>query len=211
MKRLFLTSILLLSLSSCATTTQNWSQPLTPQRQEHVTAYMNEFASGSFRSFYTNIGQALENALNKLPEDVFADVTDRRSPIIFINSVTSGIARYANGMEFFFRPQDQAALQDGFYLIVLGDQMNNFDNVEAIEGVIAHEIAHDWLKHLRAPKHNCEMEREANRLIMDWGYEDEYRQASETFGAKKKGDSPCADYFAKKELQEKSQNPAQNQ
>ncbi len=189
-------------MSGCASTRQ-YSEPMSDLRRQQTAAYMSEFVSGSFRSYYTNIGKALENALNKLPEDVFAEVTDRRSPVIFINSVTSGIARYANGMEFHFRPDDKPALQDGFYLIVLGDQMNNFDDVSAIEGVILHEIAHDYLKHLRAPKHNCEMEREANRLVMSWGYEPEYRAASDAFGAKKTGDSPCADYFAKKEMEEK--------
>ena len=43
------------------------------------------------------------------------------------------------------------------------------------------------------------MEREANRLVKEWGYELEYNRASEVFGAKHKGDSPCVNYFTEKE------------
>ncbi|MGE0267327.1 MAG: hypothetical protein AB7S78_02565 [Candidatus Omnitrophota bacterium] len=178
------------------------------ERQKQVEAYLTEFAAAEFRAVYPRIYQALINALNKLPEEVFVDVTDRASPVIFINSITSGIARYANSKEFYFNDGDLPALQDGFYLVILGDELNNSEHVGAIEGVILHELAHDFLKHLRAPKHNCEMEREANRLVKSWGYAKEYEQASEAFGAKHPGDSPCADYFRK---QEELKNQSQSQ
>lgn len=177
-------------------------------RPSQVEAYLDEFAAAEFKTVYPRIYQALTNALNKLPEEVYLDVTGRASPVIFINSITSGIARFANSKEFYFKGDEPPAFQEGFYLVVLGDELNNTENIEAIEGVILHELAHDFLKHLRAPKHNCDMEREANRLVKSWGYAKEYEQASEAFGAKHPGDSPCADYFRKQE-ELKSQSQSQ--
>ena len=71
---------------------------------------------------------------------------------------------------FIFRKVIFPAFQDGFYIIFLGSELNNAPNPKAIEGVILHEIAHDYLDHLKADKHSCEMEREANRLVQQWGY-----------------------------------------
>lgn len=208
-------SILLgLSLSSLTgCTTAHSSCCLKPEaaagRAKQVEAYLDEFAASEFKNGYTNIYKALKNALTKLPEDVFKDVTSRESPVVFVNSITSGIARYAHSTEFYFHEGDPRAFQEGFYLMILGDELNNSNDIEAIEGVILHELAHDYLKHLRAPKHNCEMEREANRLVKTWGYAKEYEKASEVFGAKNAGDSPCVDYFRKQEEEIKKKTSSQ--
>lgn len=176
------------------------------KRQKQVEAYLDEFAAAEFKTVYPRIYQALQNALTKLPDEVFRDVTNRKSPVVFVNTISTGIARYAHSTEFYFKEGDRRAFHDGFYLMVLGDELNNTADVEAIEGVILHELAHDYLKHLRAPKHNCEMEREANRLVKNWGYAKEYEKASETFGAKVPGDSPCVEYFRKQEEALKEKN-----
>jgi len=120
-------------------------------------------------------------------------VTNRRRPIIFLHSYSSGIARYANSTEFIVEKNDPPIFQDGFFIIILGDELNVADDIQAIEGIILHEITHRYLEHLSAEELGCQMEREANRLVKQWGYEKEYLLASETFGAKKKGDSPCAE------------------
>ncbi|MBP9855426.1 MAG: hypothetical protein KBD53_11220 [Candidatus Omnitrophica bacterium] len=204
--RVFLTFVLVGLTCACSLSQSQVTAPLSSQRQEQVEAYLNEFSAGEFRGYYTNIYQALTNALNKLPDDVFQDVTDRKSPVVFINTITTGIARYANSKEFRFIGDEPPAFQEGFYLMVLGDELNDSNNIPAIEGIILHELAHDYLKHLRAPKHNCEMEREANRLVKAWGYTKEYEAASKEFGAKKPGDSPCKDYFEKQEEELKKKN-----
>jgi hypothetical protein len=156
---------------------------------------MREFVSGSLK-YYPNIIQAIEDALNKLPDEVYEKVTHRARPIIFVNSISSGIARFAHSTQFVMEPGDPPTFTDGFYLIILGDELDG-QNTAAIEGIILHETAHRYLDHLSRPASNCDMEREANRLIKSWGYEEEYKAASQSFGAKQKGDSPCADEMMK--------------
>ncbi len=91
------------------------------------------------------------------------------------------------------REDDPLTFQNGFYLTTLSDELNDAPDPEAIEGILFHEMAHRYLEHLRAEEFSCEMEREANRLVKQWGFETEYQKASQTLGSKKKGDSPCQD------------------
>ena len=162
------------------------------QRQAQIEQYLKEFVGNSL-FYYPNIRSALFNALAKLPDDVFATVTDRRHPLIFVISINSGIARFANATEFVTEKNDPPTFTEGFYLIILGDELNNTTDVEAIEGVILHEIAHDYLQHLRVDQPSCELEREANRLVKEWGYEEIFLKAKAQFGSKSKDDSPCYD------------------
>jgi len=190
MKNYFLIILLLFTLTACRTI-----QPRTSHlsKERLVKEYVDEFASGLFENSYPQIYQALLNALNKLPDDVYTTVTDRRRPIIFLHSYSSGIARYANSTEFIVEKNDPPTFQDGFYIVILGDELNTAGDVQAIEGIILHETAHRYLEHLSTEELGCQMEREANRLVKQWGYEEEYLKASYTFGAKKKDDSPCQD------------------
>jgi len=162
-----------------------------PARQARAEEFLREFSSITQDSIYPQIYQALLNSLAKLPEDVFTKVTDRAHPLIFVYTINTGIARYAHATEFTFQEGDLPAFMDGFYLIQLADELNNMQDVESIEGIILHEIAHAYLEHLRKAVHSCEMEKEANQLVISWGYDEEYRKAVEAFGAKKPGDSPC--------------------
>lgn len=162
-------------------------------RDEMAKQYLMEFASGILLSNH-KAKTALKNALVKLPKDVFLDVTDRSRPIIFLDHYTKGIARFASSKEFRMRDEDPPTFSDGFYIIQIGSELiDKAQGTEGIEGVILHEIAHRVLEHLRQPASSCEFERDANRLVIKWGYEVEYKKASELFGAKKKGDSPCKD------------------
>ena len=113
--------------------------------------------------------------------------------MIFVDVLTSGIARTANAVQFTMRKDDPPTFQKGFYLIKLGDNLEDASDVEAIEGVIFHELAHRILEHLSSGKFSCDMEREANRLVKKWGFEKEYTKASGEFGHKEPGDSPCHD------------------
>ncbi len=161
-------------------------------RQEVIKQYLEEFASGNLLGNpKTRI--ALQSALSDLPKEIFIEITNRNRPIIFTDYYTVGIAKYASSLEFRMREEDPPTFEDGFFMIRLGDALNEADHPDAIKGIVAHEIAHHVLEHLRAGEFSCEFEREANQLIKTWGFEDELAQASKLFGAKKKGDSPCSD------------------
>ncbi len=161
-------------------------------RSEIVDEYLSEFASGGLMRSYPNISKALVNAMNHLPEEAFFKVTDRKKPLVFLDVITSGIARYANATQMRLRADDPPAFQDGFYVIKLGDELNNGD-AKAIEGVILHEIIHDYLDHLNGAPVTCDTERQTNRLLKEWGFEENWQMASDQFGAKNKSDSPCFD------------------
>ncbi len=162
-------------------------------RGEQAKRYVDEFADGRFRVSYPKIYKALIDAFTRLPGDVFAEVTDRDRPMIFVLAITSGIARYANSTEFILRESDPPTFKDGFYIVVLGDELEDAADPKAIEGVVLHETAHRYLEHLRAKEFSCEMERQTNRLVKEWGFEGEYKKASGAFGSKAPGDSPCSD------------------
>ena len=163
-------------------------------REEMTKQYLSEFASGNILFNYPKQRTALLNALQKLPLDIYLEVTDRRRPIIFIDYYTAGIAQYAGSMEFRMRETDPSTFGDGFYIIRMGDGLNDAQDEGAIEGIVLHEIMHRYLEHLRSDgKTSCELEKEANQKLKELGFEEEYKKASEFFGAKKKGDSPCSD------------------
>lgn len=159
-------------------------------RQEQIEQYKKEFVSSELLG-YANIAFALDAVLLNLPENVFAFATDRTKPVLFINTVTSGIARFARSMDFTVEADDPPTFTDGFRIILLGDELNQTADPKAIEGVIYHELAHHYLGHLQSDARSCELEREANAEVKRWGFEDKYLKAKEAFGAKKSADSPC--------------------
>ncbi|MBF0123185.1 MAG: hypothetical protein HQL21_07275 [Candidatus Omnitrophica bacterium] len=71
---------------------------------------------------------------------------------------------------------------------------------DAIMGIVAHEIAHRVLDHLRRNDVSCQAERETNRLIKSWGFAKEFEAASKEFGKAKVGDgvATCQDVPALK-------------
>jgi len=176
----------------------------TNDREEMAKQYLSEFAGGNLLFSYPKVREALLNALQKLPLDIYLTVTDRRRPILFIDYYTGGIARYAGSLEFTMRETDPpTTFENGFYIIRLGDGLNDATSSEAIEGIVLHEIMHRLLEHLKneGQAHPCELEKEANQKLKELGFERAYAKASEEFGAKEKGDSPCTDILL--ELEEK--------
>ena len=169
------------------------------RRDQAVEVYLKEFVGEPVHQAYPKIYQAIEEVFHKLPADVFKNLTDRRRPVVIIVNITSGIAKYANSTEFTVGNNERQMFAQGFYLLKLGDELENSPNIEAIEGIVFHELAHRYLEHLRQPVFSCEMEREANRQVKKWGFEKEYKAAKEFFGAKNKEDSPCFDAETKKQ------------
>jgi len=177
-------------------------------REEMAKQYMSEFASGNILHAYPKVRIALLNALQKLPLKMYLEITDRQRPIIFLDYYTEGIAKYAGSMEFRMRETDPPTFEDGFYIIRLGDKLNDTENPEAIEGVILHEIMHRVKEHLRNDTQQpCELEKEANQLLKELGFEKEFSLASAEFGSKKQGDSPCTDALREKEKELKAGTP----
>jgi len=159
-----------------------------------IEIYLSEFASANLRRPGSAIYLGLQSALKKLPEDIFIAVTDRKKPTLFIHYFTAGIARYAGSEEFTVLEDDAPTFTNGFYMIKISDALVESHNQQAIEGVILHEIAHRVLEHTKVQKPSCELEKEANHLVQDWGHEELFSKAKELFGAKKKGDSPCSSF-----------------
>jgi len=186
MKRIILIAVII-NLTGCAINTRISD---TKTRQELTESYLRSHVGGDLKNSI-NVYQAIQNVFLKISDGVFNKLTDHKRPVIFLDSYTTTIARFARGHQFLVTPDDpKDTLSDGIYIIVLGDELNNAP-VGAIEGIVAHELAHRYLEHLLKPTDNCEMEREANKLIKSWGFEEEYLQASKAFGAKHKDDSPC--------------------
>ena len=64
-------------------------------------------------------------------------------------------------------------------------QITTAEDVEAIEGVVLHEIAHRVLEHGTSEKASREKGRAANRLVKKWGFTRELEKAIERFGESK--------------------------
>ncbi len=163
-------------------------------RAEVIDEYLGEFSSMAFKTAFPLIDKAIHDVLARIPFEDFLTVTDRRRPVLFTEVFDSGTAKFANSSEIISLPDDAPAFQDGLTIIKLSTGLEHASNQQAIEGVIAHELAHRVLEHAKHAKRSCAAEREANALIKKWGFSDEYNQASQTFGQKAVGQTiSCQD------------------
>ena len=191
MKRFFLVCFIIILCVNCSFLQKTSNSSF--DRKKYVREYLDfAFGRGSDKS-YPKIYQAISNALNEIPEDVLEKVSNPKHPVIFTVNITSGIARWANSSEFNLTVNTERALDNGFYLIKLADELENTSDVESIEGIVLHELSHNYLDHLKREQFSCEMEREANRLVKKWGFEEKFLKAKAMFGSKVQGDSPCRD------------------
>jgi hypothetical protein len=153
-------------------------------RVQMVDAYLLEFCSPELLK--SQIGEAIHEVMMRMPADALAKVLDRRRPVLFTEMYDAGTARFASSSEIIVTERDEPAFQDGLTVLKLSTALNNGPK-EAVKGIVAHELAHRVLDHVRRGQTTCKAEREANRLIKSWGFEVEYKSASEEFGAKKEG------------------------
>ena len=151
-------------------------------REEAVREYLGEFAPGNYPQIFPKMYQALTDVFNRIPYDVFFAVTSRREPTVFVEYFTTGTAKYANSSAIYSMPDDPPTFQKGVYIMKLNADMEQASDVAAIEGVIAHELAHRVLGHLHLDNATEQVERDANNLIKEWGFTKEYNKASELFG-----------------------------
>ena len=164
-------------------------------RAQVVEKYLDEFCSlQGFPVIYT----AIKDVLQRMPYKDFLTVTNRRRPVLFVEFYDSGTARFASSQEFIVSKGDKRCCQEGFTIIKLGLGLAQAKTSDAIEGVVAHELAHRVLDHIRQGHTDCNAERAANALIKTWGFTKEFEEASKMFGHKEGDPAPC---------QEKEENP----
>lgn len=152
-------------------------------REKQVDAFLREFSSQAFKESYPNIFTAIKQVLILLPPDAFAKATNRAFPVLFTEAPHFGTGQWANSSGIYSEPNDPPTFTDGIWIIKLSTKLNETKDVEAIEGVIFHEIAHHVLGH-KGGVFNPEIEKEANRLVKKWGFERQYLKAKEAFGSK---------------------------
>jgi hypothetical protein len=148
-------------------------------RKEMINNYLNDFSS--FKSG-SKIDAAIRDVLLRIPDRAFLKVMDRRRPVIFTDFYDSGTARFASSQEVIFTKYDPPCCAQGFTILKLGLALEHPGEVGAIEGVVAHELAHRVLDHIRTGNTGCDAERQANALIKKWGFGQEYKDASAAFG-----------------------------
>lgn len=183
MKRFFIPIIFLILLAGCASARFDLNAP--DERAQAVDAYLAEFSAPSFMKSKT--GPAIRAVLLKMPADALQKVMDRRRPVMFVETPSSGTARFATSSEVIMTEEDKPAYQEGMTLILISDALSD-GTPEAIQGIVAHELAHRVLEHIRTGHTSCTAEREANALIKSWGFVKEYESASAEFGQAKVGD-----------------------
>ncbi len=159
-----------------------------------VEKYLDEFCSlQDFPMIYT----AIKNVLQKIPYEDFLKVTDRRRPVLFVEFYDSGTARFASSQEFIVSKDDQPCCQEGFTIIKLGLGLGKAKNSDPVEGVVAHELAHRVLDHVRKGHTDCDAERTANALVKKWGFMKEFKKASKVFGQRQGDPASCQEKRAK--------------
>lgn len=150
-------------------------------RQEKVGSYLSEFVSPAFKDSYPNIYTAIKNVLILLPENAFKKVTDRSFPVLFTEVPHFGTGQWANSSGIYVLPEDPPTFTKGIWIVKLNTALNDAKDVEAIEGVIFHELGHRVLDH-EGGKFSVEIEKEVNRLVKKWGFERQFLKARAKFG-----------------------------
>lgn len=180
----FAAGMVILAVNSCSRAPHG-SLGSGDQRAWRVDQYLAEFSSPAFMNF--QIGPAIRDVLMRLPPEALEKVMDRRRPVLFVDVYSSGTGRFASTSEVIMSPRDIPAFQEGMTLIKLSDALAE-SSPEAIKGIVAHELAHRVLDHVRSHQVSCDSEREANRLIKSWGFTQEFEAASRELGRAKVGE-----------------------
>ena len=157
-------------------------------RAEVIKEYLGEFC------FYQDPSltyRAIKEVLLRMPYKDFLNATNRQRPVLFTEFYVEGTARFASSSEFVVTDEDPPCCKEGFTIIKLGMGLGLAQTPGPIEGVVAHEIAHRVLDHIRKGNVNCDAERASNALIRKWGFKKEFKEASKLFGQKKGDPAGC--------------------
>ena len=159
-------------------------------RAEVVEEYLGEFCSQGIIQGEPKIYTAIKNVLLKLPTDAFLVVTNRSRPLLFTEYYHTGSSRIANTSEISILKDDPPTFTQGLGIVKLSSELEEASDPDAIEAVIAHEIAHRILGHAQAKKSFCQAEKEANQLIKTWGFDEAFKKAKASWGSEGKSDCP---------------------
>ncbi len=179
--RLYCISILF--LSGCVSVS-NLDRLSIDKRAHQIKQYLSEFSSPVFN--HSHIAEAINDVMMRLPEKDLENILNRRRPVVFVEVYDEGTAKYVSSSELIMTAQDKPAFQEGMTLIKISTALEQ-GSKEAVMGIVAHELAHRVLDHVRRGRVTCQSEREANQLIKSWGFETEYKAASTEFGRMKEG------------------------
>ena len=117
-----------------------------------------------------NIRQALSNVLSRLPDCVFEDLIQIDDPVVIVD--VPGIA----GSTSFYQQRNKFRIKKGIRIVMLRAELND-NPIEAIMGIIAHELAHVYV-HVRSDKEVPWANIESNKLVGHWGFDKELMMAS---------------------------------
>ena len=162
-------------------------------RDELISEYLGEFCSQTFVRGMPKVYSAIRDVLLRIPFDALLNVTDRRRPVIFTEFYDSGTARFANSADISTEDDDAPCCTKGFTLMKLSTGLNEAGTQSAIEGIVAHELAHRVLEHFRKGGGSCKAERQANALVKQWGFEKEFGGAKKMFGSHPGDSASCQD------------------
>ena len=150
-------------------------------REVRIKEYLHDFVGHAFKESFPNINQAIEQVIKSLPQEVLDKVLDPDFPVLFIEMPHYGGGRWANSNGIYMEPDDPPTFTKGVWIVKLSTELNDSNDIPAIEGVIAHEIAHFVLGH-QPEGLNLKQEKEANALVNKWGLEEQFLKAKKRFG-----------------------------
>jgi hypothetical protein len=120
--------------------------------------------------------------LTLLPSEAYKKVTDRTFPALYTEVPHFGSGQWANSSGIYVEPNDPPTFTKGIWIVKLNTAMEEANDVQAIEGVVAHELAHHYLDHV-AGAFSMEKEKQANHQIQKWGFDRQFQRAKAKFGS----------------------------
>lgn len=150
-------------------------------RKEVVKQYLSEYCSQAFILYIPIIYDAIEQVMLEMPYRMFLKISNRINPVLFSEYSSVGTAQFASSSTVTSFSEDPPAFSRGFTMIKLNTSIADLNNIKAIKGLVAHEIAHKVLDH-GSGNYERDFERKANRLIKKWGFKEDYEEASRIFG-----------------------------
>ncbi len=152
------------------------------ERKKQVDLYLHDFVSQAFQLSYPTIYKAIEVSLMGVPQEVLDKVNNADFPAIFVEMPHFGGGRWANSNGIFVEPHDPPTFTKGVWIIKLSTELEDAKDVDAVQGVVLHELAHFVLDHHEGV-FNQQHEKDANHLVRKWGFEEKFLKAREKFGS----------------------------
>ncbi len=151
-------------------------------RKEQVDQYLHDFVSQAFQFSYPSIYNAIELSLMGIPQEALDKVSNADFPALFVEMPHFGGGRWANANGIFVEPHDPPTFTKGVWIIKLSTELEDSKDVDAIQGIVLHELAHFILDH-HGGVFDKQYEKDANHLVKKWGFERQFLKAKEKFGS----------------------------